>query len=70
MFCGEHGTLDYCPECLSEERDGVLEKRVKELEDLVHKLHACVPNNPSLDDEVDKVIRPLYPVSWEALVDD
>ena len=57
MFCGEHGTLDYCPECLSEERDGVLEKRVKELESLACELHEQVYDNPYLDSLFEKTME-------------
>lgn len=34
MFCSEHGTADYCPDCLADEKDKELLELQKELDDL------------------------------------
>jgi pyrrolidone-carboxylate peptidase len=41
MFCGEHGTIDYCPECVSDEANEIT---VKQAMDVIKK--AMRDDNP------------------------
>ncbi len=36
MFCDEHGTIDYCPECL---KDGIRDDELKMLRECILKVN-------------------------------
>ena len=42
MFCDEHGTLDYCPECIKDETESRLAQECSDLKAEIEKLKKVV----------------------------
>ena len=59
MFCNEHGTIDYCPECMKEDSHDAMQDKIDQQAVRIAELSNALTNAMNTMDVVEEFLEDL-----------